>query len=113
MAEPDNDNTGTIPRGKVYPSPDAAIRDIPEGASILISGYAVVGWPEGLLRALAVSGVGGLTCICQGAWPHPVEAVDVSELVANGQVRKLVLPCPFIPAMAVWWKTGGSPATWR
>ena len=110
MAEPNNDNTGTIALGKVYPSPGAAIRDIPEGASILISGYTVVGWPEGLLRALATSGVGGLTCICQGTWPHPVEAADVAELVANGQVRKLVSPLPFYPGSGGLvedrWKSG-------
>ena len=110
MAEPDNDNTGTIPRGKVYPSPDSAIRDIPEGASLLIAGYAGTGWPEGLLQALAASGVGGLTCICQGAWPHPVEAADVSELVANGQVSKLVSPLPFHPGSGGLvedrWKSG-------
>ena len=110
MAQPDNDNTGLVALGKVYPSPEAAIRDIPDGASVLISGYAGVGWPEGLLRALANSGVGGLTCICQGTWPHPVEAADVSELVANGQVSKLVSPLPFYPGSGGLvedrWKSG-------
>ena len=110
MAEPDNDNTGMVARGKVYPSPGAAIQDIQEGASLLIAGYAGIGWPEGLLRALANSGVGGLTCICQGTWPHSVEAADVSELVANGQVRKLISPLPFYPGSSGLvedrWKSG-------
>ncbi len=110
MAGPDNDNTGTVGRRKVYPSPGAAIRDIPEGVSVLISGYAGIGSPEGLLRALLASGVGGLTCICQGAWPHPVESADVSELVANRQVRKLISPLPFYPGSGGLvedrWKSG-------
>lgn len=110
MDGPDNDNIDPTIRGKVYPSPDVAIRDIPEGASLLITGYAGIGWPEGLLRALATSGVGGLTCICQGAWPHPVEAADITELVGNGQVRKLVSPLPFYPdsggVVEDRWKSG-------
>ena len=83
--------------GKVYPSLEASLDDITDGASVLIAGFARGGWPEGLLRALRAKGVGGLTCICQGAWPHQPETLDVAELVASGQVRKLISPQAFYP----------------
>jgi len=50
-----------------------------------------------LLGALRDSGVGDLTCICQGAWPQAPEMMDVSELVTNGRVSKLIAPLSFYP----------------
>lgn len=96
-AESSSETLGERIEGKVYPSPEAALEGITDGASLLISGFAGVGWPEGLLRALRASGVGDLTCICQGAWAHAPERLDVTELVANGQVRKLISPMGFYP----------------
>ena len=46
--------------GKVYPSPELAIHDIAEGASVLIAGFGGQGTPEGLIRALQAKGVGNL-----------------------------------------------------
>ena len=97
-------------RGKVYPSPEAALGDVTDGASLLIAGFAGHGWPERLLRALRDKGVGNLTCICQGAWPHQPEMVDVADLVAGGQVRKLISPLAFYPGsggvVEERWKSG-------
>ncbi len=84
--------------GKVYPSPESAIHDVTEGASVLIGGFGGQGTPEGLIRALQSKGVGNLTCICQGAWPGHPEMVDVAALVASGQVRKLISPLAFYPS---------------
>ncbi len=83
--------------GKVYSSPEAALDGMTAGASILIAGFAGCGWPEALLRAIRDKGIGGLTCICQGAWPHQPEMADVAELVATGQVKKLIAPLGFVP----------------
>jgi 3-oxoacid CoA-transferase A subunit len=92
-----NDSGSTVANGKVYPSPEAALDGISQGATVLIGGFAGLGSPNGLLGALRNSGVGDLTCICQGAWPQSPEMMDVSELVANGQVRKLITPLAFYP----------------
>jgi len=92
-----NDSGSTVSNGKVYPSPDAALDGISQGATVLIGGFAGLGRPEGLLSALRDSGMGDLTCICQGAWPQSPEVMDVSELVANGQVKKLISPLAMYP----------------
>ena len=88
---------------KVYAAPATALADISEGAVILVSGFAGCGVPTGLLQGLADSGVGGLTCIFSHA-PGPAEGEgsggdlgSLAQLVANGQVRKLISPLPFTP----------------
>lgn len=83
-------------QGKVYSSAPAALSDVPEGATILISGFAGFGIPRNLVDALAANGVRGLTIIsCDGAMPGL--AAKISQLVANGQVAKLISPLPFPP----------------
>ena len=86
-------------QGKVYPTTQAALSDLSEGAVILVSGFAGRGVPAGLLRGLLDGGVGGLTCI-YSASPQPNDrdtAAGIIQLVANGQVRKLISPLPFAP----------------
>ena len=83
--------------GKVYHSAQAALEGITDGASVLVAGYAGCGIPEKLLRGLAETGVSGLTLICQGAWVPEERVFGVADLVANGQVKKMVSPLPFHP----------------
>ena len=114
---------GRSSRSKVYSSAQAALEDVFEGAVVLVAGFAGAGWPEGLLRALRATGVGNLTCVCQGTWsgppdipsststpaPGPDDASNgVADLVASGQVRKLVCPMPFYPG-----RGGPVEARWR
>jgi 3-oxoacid CoA-transferase A subunit len=110
MADSNQESLDDGIQGKVYPSAAAALEDITDGASLLISGFAGVGSPEGLLRALRAKGISNLTCICQGAWRHVSERLDVAELVANGQVRKLISPMGFYPGdgglVEERWKSG-------
>jgi 3-oxoacid CoA-transferase A subunit len=90
---------------------------------VLVAGFAGAGWPEGLLRALRATGVGNLTCVCQGTWSGPSDIPSgtsapapglddafkgVADLVASGQVRKLVCPMPFYPG-----RGGPVEARWR
>jgi 3-oxoadipate CoA-transferase alpha subunit len=96
-----------LAREKVYPSPAAALFDVFDGAVVLVSGFAGVGRPVVLLQALKTSGVGGLTLVCtHGSWartptrvPSPPDAPSdgIEELVANGQVSKIISPLPFAP----------------
>jgi 3-oxoadipate CoA-transferase alpha subunit len=94
----------TSRQGKVFPTAQAALEDITEGASVLVAGFAGCGTPEKLLRGLAETGVGGLTLICQGAWTPDGNIADrfgVADLVAAEQVKKMISPMPFFP------QTGG------
>lgn len=67
---------------------DEAVRDVAEGASILMGGFGLCGIPENLIRALCDTGVKGLTLISNnpGSDRH-----GIGLLLARGQVRKMIL----------------------
>jgi 3-oxoacid CoA-transferase subunit A len=48
---------------KVVPSSDAAVADIPDGATIMLGGFGLAGMPENLIRALVRRRVQGLHTI--------------------------------------------------
>ena len=110
MTEDQGSAENPAPHKKLYPSPQAALADVSDGSVLLVAGFAGHGVPESLLRELRVMGVRGLTCICQGAWSTNPETFDVAQLVASGQVDKLVAPIPFYPGMSApveeRWKSG-------
>jgi 3-oxoacid CoA-transferase A subunit len=94
---------------KVYSSPETALADVFEGAVVLIGSFAGCGLPQSLLRALYNKGVGKLTCVFSpGFWPDSNASFGVTQLVANGQVRKLVSSLPFPPG-----KGGPVEECWR
>jgi 3-oxoacid CoA-transferase A subunit len=94
---------------KVYSSPETALADVFEGAVVLIGSFAGCGLPQSLLRALYNKGVGKLTCVFSpGFWPDSNASFGVTQLVANGQVRKLVSSLPFPPG-----KCGPVEECWR
>ncbi len=70
---------------KVVASAEEAIRDVQDGASIMIGGFGLCGNPENLIRALANKGVKNLTTISNNAG---VDGFGVGLLLANGQIRK-------------------------
>ncbi|MEX2430997.1 MAG: 3-oxoacid CoA-transferase subunit A [Dehalococcoidia bacterium] len=75
---------------KAYPTMEAAVADIPDGAVIMFSGFAGPGTPRNLIAALLRQGATGLTVIANtpGRWNDP--ALDVGALIAAGQVRKAI-----------------------
>ncbi len=78
--------------GKVYPSAESALSGVSDEATVLVAGFAGAGAPRRLLQALADSGIGRLTCVCSAD-----STGGVARLVANGQVRKLISPLPWLP----------------
>ena len=85
-------------REKLYSSPEAALADLHSGATILIGGFAHLGISRSLIKALAGMDVEGLTCVFSpGAWPDADGLAGIQELVANGQVGKVVSALPFSP----------------
>jgi 3-oxoacid CoA-transferase subunit A len=77
---------------KVYPSVDEAVADIPNGASIAISGFFTAGTPIPLIQALAKKGAKNLTIICMQMGPGNE---DINQLVVNKQVKKAICNYPF------------------
>ena len=72
---------------KVVKSAAEAVRDVPEGASIMVSGFGLCGIPENLIRALRDQGAKGLTVMSNNAG---VNDFGITFLLQNGQVRKMV-----------------------
>lgn len=70
---------------KVVASADEAVRDIPDGASIMVGGFGLCGNPENLIRALVKKGVKNLTTMSNNAG---VDGFGVGLLLAAGQIRR-------------------------
>lgn len=72
---------------KVYPSANAAIADIGDGAVIMSGGFGLCGNPENLIRAVFDKGVKGLTVISNncGTTEH-----GLGVLLKSRQIRKMI-----------------------
>ena len=76
---------------KVYESFASAVADIPDGASVMFSGFAGPGTPRNLIAALLDQGAKGLTAIANSpGWRADVGAIDLKVLVDAGRVRKVI-----------------------
>ena len=77
-------------KNKIYESFDAAVADIPDGSTIMFSGFAGPGTPRNLIAALLAQGASGLTTISNtpGRWGDG--AIDIKALIDAGRVRKVV-----------------------
>src|SRR5258707_50061 len=70
---------------KVVDSADEAIRDIRDGATIMIGGFGLCGIPENLILALVRKGTKGLTTISNNVG---VDGYGMGLLLAAGQIRR-------------------------
>ena len=70
---------------KVVANSDEAIRDVFDGATIMIGGFGLCGIPENLIRALVRKGVKNLTTISNNVG---VDGFGMGLLLAAGQIRK-------------------------
>src|SRR2546422_9588058 len=70
---------------KVVASADEAIRDVFDGATIMVGGFGLCGIPENLIRALVRKGVKNLITISNNAG---VDGFGMGLLLAAGQIRK-------------------------
>ena len=68
---------------KVFPSSDAAIHDIPDGATLMLGGFGLCGIPENLIAALVRSGRRGLRTISNNMG---VDDFGMGRLLAAGQI---------------------------
>lgn len=72
---------------KVIDSAIEAVREIPDGATLLVGGFGLCGNPENLIRALRELGTKDLTIVSNNCG---VDDAGLGILLANGQVRKMV-----------------------
>jgi 3-oxoacid CoA-transferase subunit A len=72
---------------KLYPSADDAIRDIPDGATIMVGGFGLCGNPENLIAALNRKGVRNLTLISNNCGTTDL---GLGVLLKARQIRKMV-----------------------
>lgn len=70
---------------KVVANADEAIRDIQDGAVLMVGGFGLCGIPEELIEALARKGVKDLTTISNNAG---VDDYGLGKLLQSGQVKK-------------------------
>ena len=70
---------------KVVANADEAIRDIFDGASLMVGGFGLCGIPENLIRALQRKGAKNLTTISNNVG---VDGFGMGLLLAAGQIRR-------------------------
>jgi len=70
---------------KVVANADEAVRDISDGATVMVGGFGLCGIPENLIRALVRKGVKNLTTMSNNVG---VDGFGMGLLLAAGQIRK-------------------------
>ena len=70
---------------KVVASADEAVKDIPDGASIMLGGFGLCGIPENLIQALIRKKVRDLTTISNNVG---IDNFGLGLLLANRQIKK-------------------------
>ncbi len=72
---------------KVFPSADAAIADLADGATIMVGGFGLCGIPENLIEAVRRKGTRQLTVISNNAGSNEF---GLGRLLATRQIRKVI-----------------------
>ena len=72
---------------KVISSADGAIKDIRDGAIIMLGGFGLCGIPENCIAALVKKAVKGLTCISNNAG---VDDFGIGIMLKHRQVKKMI-----------------------
>lgn len=72
---------------KTVKDADAAIADIPDGATLMLGGFGLCGIPENCISALVKKGVRGLTCISNNAG---VDDFGIGPMLHTRQVKKMI-----------------------
>lgn len=72
---------------KVYPDAISALKDVPDGATLVVGGFGLCGIPEESILALRLLGPTGLTVVSNNAGTTEHGLV---HLLRHGQVRKMV-----------------------
>ncbi|MDP9229986.1 MAG: CoA transferase subunit A [Bacteroidota bacterium] len=74
-------------KNKVFENADEAIKDMPDGATIMLGGFGLCGIPENCISALVKKEVKDLTCISNNAG---VDDFGLGLLLHRRQIKKMV-----------------------
>lgn len=72
---------------KIVSGAEAAIHDIPNGATLMLGGFGLCGIPENCIDALVRKGITGLTCISNNAG---VDDFGIGLMLKTRQVKKMI-----------------------
>src|SRR5580704_4813008 len=72
---------------KVFQSALDAVKDIPDGAAVMLGGFGLCGIPENSIAALVKTGVKNLTCISNNAG---VDDFGLGFLLKTRQIKKMI-----------------------
>ena len=76
---------------KIFPSIDAAVADIPDGARIMFGGFGGAGFPNNLIEALSRKGAKNITAISNNCGTREGE---LGIMFKNGQVSHVIASFP-------------------
>uniref|UniRef100_A0A3Q3ANX2 Succinyl-CoA:3-ketoacid-coenzyme A transferase n=1 Tax=Kryptolebias marmoratus TaxID=37003 RepID=A0A3Q3ANX2_KRYMA len=80
-------STSSLRSSKFYSDPAEAVKDIPNGATILVGGFGLCGIPENLINNLLKTGVKGLTAISNNAG---VDNFGLGLLLQTKQIKRMI-----------------------
>ena len=88
-------------KNKIYPSFDAVVADIPDGATIMFADFGGIGAPQNLIAALHWQGAKDLTGI-SNEHGGTDGRIDVGTLIEAGRMKKMVcsITAPTHPSRA-------------
>ena len=72
---------------KVVSDADEAIKDINNGATLMLGGFGLCGIPENCISALVKKGIKNLTCISNNAG---VDDFGIGLMLQTRQVKKMI-----------------------
>ena len=76
---------------KIMPSVEAAVADVPDGATVMIGGFGTAGLPNELVDALIAQGAKNLTIVNNNAGNGET---GLAALLAKKRVRKIICSFP-------------------
>jgi 3-oxoadipate CoA-transferase, alpha subunit len=76
---------------KIFPSLDAAVADVPDGARIMFGGFGGAGFPNNLIQALARKGTKNITAISNNCGTRDGE---LGLMFKNGQISHVIASFP-------------------
>jgi 3-oxoacid CoA-transferase len=79
--------TRSLSSSKIFPSADAAVTDIQDGAKLLVGGFGLCGIPENLINALVKSGPKNLTAVSNNAG---VDDAGLGQLLQTKQIKRMI-----------------------
>ncbi len=76
---------------KFFPTPEAALADVPDGATVMIGGFGNAGMPAELIDCLIAQGATNLTVVNNNAGNADA---GLAALIGAGRVRKIICSFP-------------------